>query len=92
MSTKELQLELRIIPQSWQICGICHCANECPACPERCRQENKPCLDNGCQVCVMKLIREGDTSFDNESDRLEAWVHIVISIPAFKHLKKYLIK
>jgi hypothetical protein len=87
-----MNLDLKIIPQPWQICGMCHCAGECPECPERCRQEAITCRDNGCQMCTMKLIHEGITSFENESERLEAWIHIVTSIPNFRNLKKYLIK
>jgi hypothetical protein len=87
-----MELRLKIIPQRWQICGMCHCAGDCSECPERRRQEKRTCLDNGCQECTLKLFREGVISCEDESDRLEAWIHPVTTGRNFRHLKKYLIK
>ena len=73
-------LGLKIIPQKWQICGMCHCSSECQNC---CKVCSKSC--NGGQMCGLLQAAEEQVS------RLEAWIYIV-EHPNFKHLKKYLIK
>lgn len=83
------ELDLKIIPASWQICAMCHASGECPECPERCRCEKRECLNNGCQTCVQKLIRRGEISFEDEAERLEAWLHLVTNENSMRNLKKY---
>ena len=78
-------LDIKIIPQDWQICGMCHCSAECPNCCTYCQKNN---LNGTChgQLCGRKHTAESQAS------RLNAWINIVSSTKEFKHLKKYLIK
>ena len=78
-----MNLGLKIIPQKWQICGMCHCSSECPNCCKTC--ESDKCGNSGPQGCGLEQPAEW------QADRLNAWIHIV-ELPDFKHLKKYLIK
>jgi hypothetical protein len=85
---RQTEIEFKIIPEPWQICAMCHCAGECSECPEKCRKQKRECLNNGCQSCGLKRIRDGILSFADESQRLEAWIYIVENHANFKHLKK----
>jgi hypothetical protein len=85
-------LNLKITPQRWQVCAMCHASGECPECPERCRKEGRGCLQNGCQTCTMALINSGVLTFEGQADRLEAWLQLVKDIPSMRKLKKYFVK
>lgn len=73
----EICIDFNREPSNNEICMMCHFSSECNKCCKTCKDQ---C--NSCQQCQI-----GEKE---QSDRLAAWMDIVIKNEIFTHLKKFI--
>lgn len=73
---KQLKIDFNIIPTKEQVCIMCHLSSECHKCCNKC----EGC--NARQICMI------NKSYEDQTERLSSWIHIIETVDHYKKLYK----